>query len=120
MEILVVDDDMQYVKMITEALEDHGFKVSSAYDGIKAMQLAVEKKPNVILLDYKLPGGNGPLILDRLHRNASTTSIPVIMVTGVSDEKDLEQVKRMGVREVFSKPLSVVNLIAALKALESA
>jgi CheY-like chemotaxis protein len=84
--ILLVDDS-KFLRMATErALARAGYLVSTASDGPKAIELAKSEKPDVILLDMLLPGMTGPDVLKALKKDASTTGIPVVAFTGLSQK----------------------------------
>ena len=84
--ILLVDDS-KFLRMATErALARAGYVVSTASDGAKAIELARNKKPDVILLDMLLPGMTGPDVLKVLKKDADTAGIPVVAFTGLSQK----------------------------------
>ena len=84
--ILLVDDS-KFLRMATErALARAGYKVSTANDGAQAIERAKSEKPDVILLDMLLPGMTGPDVLKALKKDASTTGIPVVAFTGLSQK----------------------------------
>jgi CheY-like chemotaxis protein len=84
--ILLVDDS-KFLRMATErALARAGYIVSTASDGAKAIELAKNEKPDVILLDMLLPGMTGPDVLKILKEDARTAGIPVVAFTGLSQK----------------------------------
>jgi CheY-like chemotaxis protein len=84
--ILLVDDS-KFLRMATErALARAGYIVSTANDGTKAIELAKNEKPDVILLDMLLPGMTGPDVLKVLKEDARTAAIPVVAFTGLSQK----------------------------------
>jgi|CXWL01.1.fsa_nt_gi acyl-CoA thioester hydrolase len=82
--ILVVDDDVSLVAPLKDGLESAGYEVAIAYDTIQGLHLARELKPDLIILDYYLPGGDGGAAYDRLRAAASTKDTPVIFSTGLT------------------------------------
>ena len=87
--ILLVDDS-KFLRMATErALARAGYVVSTASDGAKAIELARNDKPDVILLDMLLPGMTGPDVLKVLKKDAGTAGIPVVAFTGLSQKNAL-------------------------------
>jgi len=93
--ILLVDDS-KFLRMATErALARAGYSVSTANDGAKAIELAKNEKPDVILLDMLLPGMTGPEVLKALKKDAHTAEIPVVAFTGLS-QKNAMRLQRDG------------------------
>ena len=82
--ILVVDDEKDVVEFLTELLEDNGYQVSSAYDGIEAMELIEESKPDLILLDLQMPEETGTGLYRKLHHKKEYKDIPVIVISGLA------------------------------------
>lgn len=101
--ILVVDDDRVYAKILTRFLEERGFEVLTAEDGVHAAWVAANERPGLILLDHYLPGADGLTVIDRLRRAASTRDIPIIYLTGSESESLGEKAKEDGVVAVFHK-----------------
>jgi len=86
--ILLVDDS-KFLRMATErALARAGFSVITADDGGKAIELAKQERPDVILLDMLLPGVTGPDVLKSLKKDPRTATIPVIAFTGLSHKNE--------------------------------
>ncbi|MGD9200438.1 MAG: response regulator [Chitinispirillia bacterium] len=81
--ILVVDDEPDVVKYLCSFLEDNGFTTFKAGDGKEGMELAVKELPDLISLDITMPKETGTRMLRNLKVNPATSSIPVIIVTGV-------------------------------------
>ena len=86
--ILVVDDEPDLRDMLRFALETEGFEVLEAADIQKAYWLITDQDPDLVLLDWMLPGGSGIELLSRLKKEEATQSLPVIMVT--HDAQDAE------------------------------
>jgi DNA-binding response OmpR family regulator len=87
--ILVVDDDPEIVSMLTTRLVARGYKVSSAGDGHRALELAKRERPDLVLLDVMMPGMSGWEICKRLKNHAQNggqfTNTGVIMLTGIGE-----------------------------------
>jgi len=83
--ILVVDDNPLNLKLLETTLNKDGYQVVSADNGADARKIAVDKKPDLILLDIKMPGEDGFKVIKNLKENPATSIIPVIFLTGVSD-----------------------------------
>lgn len=84
--ILVIDDDIYVARIVALCLEPFGeFDVQAALDGPSGVQEAVHHKPDLIVLDFDLPGADGLAVLQRLREAAATQAIPIVAVTGAMD-----------------------------------
>ena len=93
--VLLVDDS-KFLRMATErALARAGYSVSTAGDGAKAIEVAKQAQPDVILLDMLLPGMSGPEVLKALKNDRNTARIPVVVLTGLS-QKNAERLRHDG------------------------
>ena len=115
-QILVVEDETPIREMITFVLEQNGFNSIEAKDFEQAFALIKEPYPDLILLDWMLPGGSGIKIAKELKRNEFTRNIPVIMLTARSDENDKVAGFDAGIDDYITKPFSPKELIARIKA----
>jgi CheY-like chemotaxis protein len=82
--ILVVDDEKDIVEFLTQLLEDNGYEVTSANDGLAAMKLVQERKPDLILLDLQMPEETGTGLYRKLHNKKEYKDIPVIVISGLA------------------------------------
>jgi len=82
--VLVVDDEQDIVEFLTQLLEDNGYEVTSANDGLAAMNLVQEKKPDVILLDLQMPEETGTGLYRKLQHKKEFKDIPVIIISGLA------------------------------------
>ncbi|WP_019529255.1 phosphate regulon transcriptional regulator PhoB [Dasania marina] len=114
--ILVVDDEMAIREMIVMSLEMAGFNCLEAGNIQDAHSLVIDKKPDLILLDWMLPGGSGIELLRRLRRDELTASLPVIMVTAKVEEDNKIQGLDVGADDYISKPFAPRELISRIKA----
>ena len=89
--ILIIEDTAGFRRVYQDALEAEGYDVVDADDGIWGLQLAIEEKPDVILLDLILPGMHGYDVLTELRANPNTKSIPVIVLSSLGEGKDIRQ-----------------------------
>jgi CheY-like chemotaxis protein len=83
-DILVVDDEKDIVEFLTQLLEDNGYTVRSAFDGLEAMKLVQEKKPDLILLDLQMPEETGTGLYRKLQHKKEYKEIPVIVISGLA------------------------------------
>ena len=110
--ILVVDDDPKTVSLVKLYLESDGHKVLCAYDGIEALRLAREQRPDLIVLDLMLPGLDGLQICRTLR---SESDVPVIMLTAKITEGDKLTGLELGADDYVTKPFSPRELAARIK-----
>ena len=82
--VLVVDDEQDIVEFLTQLLEDNGYEVTSANDGLAAMNLVQERKPDLILLDLQMPEETGTGLYRKLQHKKEFKDIPVIVISGLA------------------------------------
>jgi len=83
--VLVVDDDPEIVAMLSTRLAARGYKVTTAGDGHKALEIAKREHPDVMLLDVMMPGKSGWEVARALKQDAATQSIKIVMVTAIGE-----------------------------------
>ena len=110
--ILVVDDDPKTVSLVKLYLESDGHKVLCAYDGVEALRLAREERPNLIVLDLMLPGLDGLQVCRTLR---TESDVPVIMLTAKTTEGDKLTGLELGADDYVTKPFSPRELAARIK-----
>jgi len=108
--VLVVDDDELIREALKRSLQLYGFKVYLAENGRTGLQLALEKKPAFILLDWMMPGVDGLEVLAELKHTEGTEYIPVFMLTGKGMMGDLNQAFDIGADGYITKPADVDEL----------
>jgi len=84
--VLVVDDDPEIVSMLSTRLAARGYKVSTASDGHKALEIAKREHPDVMLLDVMMPGKSGWEVARALKQDAATQGIKIVMVTAIGEQ----------------------------------
>ncbi len=114
--ILVVDDEPDILNLLEYNLKKAGYAVLQAKDGPEAIELAVRKKPDLILLDVMLPDMEGTEVLKRLKSSDAVAHIPVIMLTAKGEEIDKVVGFELGAEDYITKPFSPRELILRLKA----
>ncbi|MEP4484668.1 MAG: phosphate regulon transcriptional regulator PhoB [Halioglobus sp.] len=115
--VLVVDDEHAIRDMLRMALELAGFDCLEADNIRDAHALIVDERPDLVLLDWMLPGGSGVELLRRLKRDEATSEVPVIMLTAKTAEDNLVQGLEVGADDYITKPFAPRELIARAKAL---
>lgn len=115
MKILVVDDDLELLRLIAFALRQAGYLVLEAQDGPSALALFERERPDLVVLDVNLPRLNGFEVLKKI-RSASGT-IPVMMLTVRTTEEDQVRGLDLGADDYLGKPFSPRTLLARVRAL---
>ena len=111
--ILVVDDETPIVDILRFNLKKEGYKVLEAYDGEEAFRIAIEENPDLILLDVMLPKMDGFTVCKKLRERIST---PIVMITARSEEVDKVLGLAIGADDYVTKPFSIRELMARVKA----
>ena len=111
--ILVVDDEKMIRNLLNINLTKEGYNVIEAVDGLEAVELATEKKPDLILLDVMIPKLDGLSVCKRIK---NTMNVPILMVTAKDSEVDKILGLELGADDYVTKPFSVRELIARIKA----
>ena len=112
--ILIVDDDAEIRQLLGEELRDLGHESFYASDGLQALALVREERPDLILLDLRLPGGDGFSVLERLRHLAGVASTPVIVFSGMRSPDAEERALGLGAREFIHKSFSGNDLSNAI------
>lgn len=114
--ILIVDDEAPIRDMLRIALEMADYRCLEAEDAQQAHAIIVDEKPNLILLDWMLPGTSGIELARRLKKDELTNTIPIIMLTAKGEEDNKIQGLEIGADDYITKPFSPRELVARLKA----
>ena len=114
--ILIVDDDPAIREMVRLALTGGGYEVQEAGNTLDARQSIVRQTPDLILLDWMLPGQSGFEFARALQRDATHKQIPVIMLTARGQEEDKVAALEAGADDYVAKPFSISELLARIKA----
>lgn len=112
--ILVVDDQPDNVFILQDRLHREGFRILTAYDGQSCIAIAEKDCPDLILLDVMMPGLSGFEVCERLMKNEATNSIPVILVTALTDVEDIKRGLQSGAFDYVKKPYNRAELIARI------
>ena len=112
--ILVVDDSPAQLYSLCKMVEQGGHKVIAAESGERALELAADEHPAVILMDIVMPGMSGYTATRKLGKNDSTRHIPVIFVSSKSGEADRAWGLRQGASEYVTKPVNPTILLTAI------
>ena len=113
--ILVIDDDEDLLQCLGVRLKASGYEIVFAIDAILAIGVAKKERPDLILLDIGLPGGDGFLIMERLKSTPSLALTPIIILTARDPEKNRKRALRAGAISFFQKPIDHDALLSAIR-----
>ena len=114
--ILIIEDELNIFELIKFNLEAQGFEVAGVHEGTGAVEKIVDIRPDLIILDLMLPGKDGLTICREVRADKNLSYIPVIMLTAKSEEFDKVLGLEMGADDYMTKPFSVKELYARVKA----
>jgi len=115
--VMVVDDNPDIVTIVKTILEGKGYVVQSAYSGQEVFNLLKEQKPDLIILDIMMPQMDGLEVLTRLKGEASTSTIPVILLTAKVQYEDVLGGYKMGADYYITKPFTSTQLLNGINLL---
>lgn len=106
--VLIIDDDFEIVSILTEILKVENHEVSSAGEPVEGMQAARRVKPDLIILDYHMPGNTGSHLFESLRRNNATKATPILFMSGEADpEHILSEVSDSEGARFLAKPVKL-------------
>jgi DNA-binding response OmpR family regulator len=114
--ILLVDDDPSLTEILAEGLKTAGYRVAVAHDGVQAIQQACEAKPDLIVLDFHMPGGGGTAVYVGLRELGPTAETPIVFLTGVSIEEVKDSVPFGGRTYFVPKPVGLDEILPIVRA----
>jgi len=112
--VLLVDDDVQLCKLLTERLASEGFSIETVHDGSRGLERALSMEHSLVVLDLMLPAMSG---LDVLRRLRKVSPVPVLMLTARGEESDRIQGLELGADDYVPKPFNPRELIARMRAI---
>jgi two-component system cell cycle response regulator DivK len=113
--ILIVEDNEKNMKLARDVLQVKGYTTLEAVTGEEGVKLAVEQKPDLVLMDIQLPGMNGIEALRVLRANPITADIPVIAVTASVMQQDRKQITEAGFNAYVGKPINLKEFLDAVR-----
>ncbi|MQX36947.1 phosphate regulon transcriptional regulator PhoB [Roseospira navarrensis] len=114
--VMIVEDEAALVTMLRYNLEKEGYRVCEALDGEEALTVFAESEPDLVLLDWMLPQLSGIEVCRQLRRKADDRTVPIIMLTARGEESDKVRGLNTGADDYITKPFSVPELLARVKA----
>ena len=109
--VLIVEDSITISKMVKICLEKQNYEVYSVYDGLSAVNTALNIKPDLILLDALIPEINGYIVVEALKQNDLSRSIPIIMMSAKAQIDDIKKAINLGADDYLVKPFTPEELI---------
>ena len=113
--ILVVDDKPEVVELVTATLEGEGYQIICAFDGEEALEKINKERPDLVLLDVRMPKMTGLEVLAKAKKDPQTRDIPIIMLTAKGQEIDKDKGIRLGAEEYIIKPFSPSSLLRKIE-----
>lgn len=114
--ILIVDDELEMLKLLDRFLQEAGYKVLKAMRASEAIKIAKEEEVDLIILDVDMPGMDGMEAKKKLSSDTSTSTIPVIFLTGNDEPQDKVKGFSLGVDDYITKPFNLEELLARITA----
>ena len=113
--VLLVEDDPDLTRFADLALRLSGYRAVTAYDGESAMRAARQDRPDVVVLDLRLPGLDGWQVLAALQREPGLASVPVVILTASADPRDCERAQTARIADFVLKPLTADRLLEVVE-----
>jgi len=114
---LVVDDSLSARRSLTQIMEDTGYHVRTAKDGLEAIEILEKKLPQIIIVDYEMPRMNGIELCSHIRANDDSKDLPIIMITSRSTQKHRNMAESVGVNLFLTKPFSEDTLLENVNSL---
>jgi two-component system, cell cycle response regulator DivK len=113
--ILVVEDNEKNMKLVRDVLQASGYRTLEGTTGGRGVELAIEHRPDLVLMDIQLPDIEGIQALRRLRGDERTASVPVVALTAQAMQGDRERFLTAGFDDYLPKPVDIVDLVATVK-----
>lgn len=117
--ILIVDDEKDVIGIISDILEYAKYEIIAATNGEEAIELAKQKRPDLILLDIMMPDISGEDVAEMLSDDPSTADIPIIFLTGILTKEEEASIRKTGAQSIIAKPCTANELIDKIEKLIS-
>ncbi len=113
--ILICDDEFDLIQSVAIRFKAKGYEVFLAADGLQSVSLAHEKKPDLIILDIKMPAGDGCTVYENLKKSVNTMLIPVILFSALPAEVVKEKAEQLGAVDYITKPCDLNQMLLKIK-----
>ena len=114
--ILVVDDEQSIMELLVFNLQKEGYNTLEAYDGVTAVDMAINEKPDLILLDVMIPKMDGISVCKKIRYALNISNIPILMISAKDTESDKIVGLEMGADDYITKPFQIREVMARIKA----
>ena len=114
--VMIVDDNKEFLEELEEILASSGYDMIAAQDPCSVMAIATKEKPQVILLDLKMPGRSGFQLAHELSRSPELQQIPIIAMTGFFKDGYKSLMDMCGIKKCLKKPFNPLDVIAEIEA----
>ena len=114
--ILVVDDEKSIMELLVFNLQKEGYNTLEAYDGVTAVEMAINEKPDLILLDVMIPKLDGISVCKKIRYALNISNIPILMISAKDTESDKIVGLEMGADDYITKPFQIREVMARIKA----
>ena len=108
--VLIVDDEPDLITLLRDQISMLGHEVAVARDGVEGLQIALERRPDVVVTDVIMPNMDGPEMLTELRRRPETREVPDIALTALTDTRTQARMAALGVVGFLAKPYSLRDL----------
>ncbi|MCA9690105.1 MAG: ATP-binding protein [Nannocystaceae bacterium] len=113
--ILVIDDNAANLRTLSDYLRIHGYRVSTANNGVEGFEKALRRRPAVAITDIQMPGMSGLEVIRRLRRTPETRGLPIVALTALATPSDRRRCIEAGATYYFSKPISLSRLLKTVQ-----
>lgn len=113
--VLLVEDETNIIEAIRFLLSREGWQVDTHADGATAVDVVRDMRPDLVVLDYMLPGKSGMDILKELRADPEFAALPILMLTARGQSRDREEAERAGVSRFMTKPFSNLEVMTAVR-----
>ena len=113
--VLIVEDNELNMKLFNDLLEAHGYATLQTKDGIEAMKMARQHRPDLILMDIQLPEVSGLEVTKWLKEDPDLRAIPVVAVTAFAMKGDEDKIRQGGCEAYIAKPISVAKFLETIQ-----
>jgi two-component system cell cycle response regulator DivK len=113
--VLIVEDNDLNMKLFNDLLEAHGYRTLQTKDGVEALRMARQHRPDLILMDIQLPEVSGLEVTKWLKEDDDLRSIPIIAVTAFAMKGDEEKIREGGCEAYIAKPISVASFMSTVE-----